>query len=86
MMYFVITQPTAAHPYNNSSRVKTNWMFYLSRNSLLPHFTGPNIFFTGPQRNIPGTIFYYVIDVTHFTVLCDTCTINLPNRLVDIKN
>ena len=42
--------------------------------------------FTGPLRNIFGTIFYYVIAVTNFTVVCDACTINLPTRLVDIIN
>jgi hypothetical protein len=45
----------------------------------------PNIFSTGPQRNIHGTIFYDVIAVTHCAVVCDTGTINLPNRLLDIN-
>ena len=48
------------------------------------HFTGPEICSSGPQRNIPGTISYYVIVVTLFTVVCDTCTINLPKGLLDI--
>jgi hypothetical protein len=42
--------------------------------SLLPHFTGPSIFSTAPQRNIPGTICYDVTAVTHFTVVRDTGT------------
>jgi hypothetical protein len=37
------------------------------------------------DTNIHGTIFYDVIAVTHCTVVCDTGTINLPNRLLDIK-
>jgi hypothetical protein len=47
--------------------------------SLLPQFTGPNIFSTALQRNIPGTICYDIIAVTHFTV-------NLLIRLLDIEN
>jgi hypothetical protein len=54
--------------------------------SLLPHFTGPSIFSTVLQRNIPGTICYDVIAVTHFTVVRDTGTVNLLIRLSDIEN
>jgi hypothetical protein len=54
--------------------------------SLLPQFTGPNIFSTALQRNIPGTICYDIIAVTHFTVVRDTGTINLLIRLLDIEN
>jgi hypothetical protein len=32
-----------------------------------------------------GTTFYDVIALAHCTVVCDTGTINLPNRLLDIK-
>ena len=49
------------------------------------YFTGPEICSTGPQRSIPGTIFYYVIVVTLFTVVCDACTINLPKGFLDIR-
>jgi hypothetical protein len=65
---------------NNISKV------YWSRTSWLPYFTGPDKFSTGPQRNIPGTIFYDVIAVTLFTVMCDTCTMHLPKRLLDIRH
>ena len=54
--------------------------------SLLPHFTGPSILSTAPQRNIAGTICNDVIAVTHFTVVRDTCTVNLLIRLLDIAN
>jgi hypothetical protein len=54
--------------------------------SLLPHFTGPSIFSTAPQRNIPGTICNDVIAVTHFTIVCDTGTVNRLIRLLDIAN
>jgi hypothetical protein len=37
-------------------------------------------------RSMPhGIIFYDVIALTHCTVVCDTGTTNLPNRLLDIK-
>ena len=54
--------------------------------SLLPHFTGPSILSTAPQRNIAGTICNDVIAVTHFTVVRDTGTVNLLIRFLDIAN
>ena len=78
MMYFMIKQPTAAHHYNNSSKFKYNFKFF--QISLLLAYCYRS------ARNIFGTILYYVIAVTHFTVVCDACTINLPNCLVCIIN
>ena len=54
--------------------------------SLLPHFTGPSIFSTAPQRILPATICYDVIAVAQFTVVRDTGTVNLLIRLLDIEN
>ena len=86
MMYFVIKQPTPAQHYNNSSRVKQHFQVLLVQEKLLPYFTGPDTFSTGPQRNIPGTIFYDVIAVTLLTVVCHTCIMNLSKRLLDIRH
>jgi hypothetical protein len=86
MMYFVMKQHTAAHLIITHQGLSKMSTLYWCRPSLLPQFTGPSIFSTGPQRNIPGTICYDIIAVAHFTVVCDTGTVNLPNRLLDIKN
>jgi hypothetical protein len=50
-------------------------IFNASVTRFITGHTGPNIFSTGPQRNIHGTIFYDVIALAHCTVVCDTGTI-----------